>query len=83
MCMLTKRVNFLFEEETWRMLVDRAEIEQVSIGELVRKAIKKTYENKGGARLKRIQAAHKWILANRQVQKNIDYKALINAGRKY
>lgn len=81
--MLTKRVNFLFEEETLRMLQKRAAVEQVSVGELVRKAVKKTYRNKDEARLKRIQAAHKWILANRQVQKNIDYKELINAGRKY
>lgn len=83
MYMLTKRVNFLFEEETWQMLQERAMTEQVSIAELVRKAVKKTYNNKDQARLKRIQAAHKWILANRQMQKNIDYKELINAGRKY
>jgi len=65
------------------MLRDRAALEKLSIGELVRKAVKKTYENKDEARLKKIQAAHKWILTHRKVQKNIDYKALINAGRKY
>ncbi|PIP88180.1 hypothetical protein COW80_01865 [Candidatus Beckwithbacteria bacterium CG22_combo_CG10-13_8_21_14_all_01_47_9] len=81
--MLTKRVNFLFEEETLQMLRERAVLEQESVGELVRRAGKKTYENKDEARLKKIRAAHKWILANRKVFKNIDYKALINAGRKY
>jgi len=81
--MLTKRVNFLFEEATWQMLQERAVLERISVGDLVRKAVKKTYTDKDDARLKKIQAAHKWILANRQVQKNIDYKALINAGRKY
>lgn len=81
--MLTKRVNFLFEEETYKMLQARAVVESVSVGDLVRKAVKKTYIDKDFARLKKIQAAHKWILANRKVFKNIDYKALINAGRKY
>lgn len=81
--MLTKRVNFLFEEETYKMLQERAEFEKLSIGELVRKAVKKTYIDKDSAKLKKIQAAHKWILANRKVQKSIDYKALINDGRKY
>ena len=82
MCMLTKRVNFLFEEETLQMLRERAAFEQVSIGELVRKAIKKTYENKDEARLKRINQACGEIERVRTLQKNIDYKALINAGRK-
>ena len=81
--MLTKRVNFLFEEETWRMLQDRAAMEEVSIGELVRKAVKKTYADKDSARLKRIAKACRDIERIRVVQKNIDYKALINAGRKY
>lgn len=81
--MLTKRVNFLFEEETYQMLRERAALENLSIGELVRKAVKKTYADKDSARLKKIQAAHKWILTNRKVFKNIDYKALINDGRKY
>ncbi|MBU2052085.1 hypothetical protein KKH13_02660 [Patescibacteria group bacterium] len=81
--MLTKRVNFLFEEETYQMLQEQAAIERVSIGELVRKAIKKTYVDKDSARLKRIARACREIEKIRVVQKNIDYKALINAGRKY
>jgi len=51
--MLTKRVNFLFEEETLQMLRERAVLEQESVGELVRRAVKKTYENKDEARLKK------------------------------
>lgn len=65
------------------MLQEQAAIERVSIGELVRKAIKKTYVDKDSARLKRIARACREIEKIRVVQKNIDYKALINAGRKY
>lgn len=83
MYMLTKRVNFLFEEETLQMLRQRAVVERVSVGELVRKAVKKTYRNKDEARLKRIARACREIEKNRVIQKNIDYKELINYGRKY
>ncbi len=81
MCMLTKRVNFLFEEETLQMLRERAAVEQESVGELVRRAVKKTYvgENKQQKIAKAIQD----IRRIRKVFKNIDYKELINAGRKY
>ena len=81
--MLTKRVNFLFEEATWQMLQERAAMEQVSIGELVRKAVKKTYRDKNEAKLKKIARACKEIEKIRTIQKNIDYKELINYGRKY
>lgn len=83
MCMLTKRVNFLFEEETWKMLQDLSVLENLSIGELVRRAVKKTYADKDDARLKRINQACGEIERVRTLQKNIDYKELINAGRKY
>ena len=81
--MLTRRVNFLFEEETLQMLRERAVLEQESVGELVRRAVKKIYEDKGEARLKRIAKACREIEKIRVVQKNINYKELINAGRKY
>ena len=83
MCMLTKRVNFLFEEETLQLLRERAVLEQKSVGELVRRAVKKTYENKDQARLKRINQACGEIERVRTLQKNINYKELINAWRKY
>jgi len=81
--MLTKRVNFLFEEETLLMLRELAEAEAVSVSDLVRKAVKKTYEDKEKTRLKRIAKACRDIERIRVVQKNINYKELINAGRKY
>ncbi|KKS80663.1 MAG: hypothetical protein UV54_C0001G0013 [Candidatus Beckwithbacteria bacterium GW2011_GWA2_43_10] len=81
MCMLTKRVNFLFEEETLQMLRERAAVEQESVGELVRRAVKKTYV--GDNKQRKIAKAIRDIRRIRKVFKNIDYKELINAGRKY
>ncbi|MDZ4209541.1 MAG: hypothetical protein U1C56_00010 [Candidatus Curtissbacteria bacterium] len=74
-------MNFLFEEETYQMLQERAAQESVSVGDLVRKAVKKTYavDNKQQKIAKAIQD----IRRIRKVFKNIDYKELINAGRKY
>jgi len=79
--MLTKRVNFLFEEETLQMLRERAAVEQESVGELVRRAVKKTYV--GDNKQRKIAKAIRDIRRIRKVFKNIDYKELINAGRKY
>ena len=63
------------------MLASRAELESVSVGDLVRRAVKKVYvgENKQQKIAKAIQD----IRRIRKVFKNIDYKELINAGRKY
>ena len=79
--MLTKRVNFLFEEETLQMLRERAAVEQESVGELVRRAVKKTYV--GENKQRKIAKAIQDIRRIRKVFKNINYKELINAGRKY
>ncbi|MDZ7586679.1 MAG: hypothetical protein U0946_02900 [Patescibacteria group bacterium] len=79
--MLTRRVNFLFEEETWQMLQERAVLESISVGDLVRRAVKKTYA--GDNKQQKIAKAIQDIRRIRKVFKNIDYKELINAGRKY
>ncbi|MCG2691399.1 hypothetical protein L6272_01085 [Microgenomates group bacterium] len=79
--MLTKRVNFLFEEETYRMLQERAVTESISVGDLVRRTVKKTYA--GDNKQQKIAKAIQDIRRIRKVFKNIDYKELINAGRKY
>ncbi|HBR13285.1 MAG TPA: hypothetical protein DD697_01110 [Candidatus Komeilibacteria bacterium] len=81
--MLNKRVNFLFDEEMLMRLRQMAAEESVSVGDLVRKAVKKTYADKDAARLKRINQACREIERVRTLQKNINYKELINAGRKY
>lgn len=85
MCMLTKRAHILFEPSTWDLLNHISNTQDISIGQAVRKAVNKTYlkTNQSLTRkqlVKRIKANHK-LLNN--PEKPIDYKALINHGRKY
>ena len=44
--MLTKRTNILFEEEVFQHLVALANKNSTSVGDLVRKAVIKTYPKK-------------------------------------
>ncbi|MBI4059189.1 hypothetical protein HY404_03035 [Candidatus Microgenomates bacterium] len=43
--MLTKRTNILFDQELWKKLISLAEKRSISIGELVRTAVRKQYLN--------------------------------------
>ena len=81
--MLTKRTNILFEEEVFRYLVALANKNGTSVGDLVRKAVIKSYPRKKID--KRLKAYNK-ILALRKNVKNIsnkEIKEFINYGRKY
>lgn len=81
MCMLTKRAQILFEQEQWKTLMALAADERVSVSELVRKAVDRMcVEDKI---LTQRRKAIEWIRANRVVVGPIDYKELINDGRKY
>lgn len=80
--MLTKRTNILFDEELWNLLVALAAKQKTSVGDLVRSAARKVYDadQQKFARKRACDA----ILAIRVKQKGkIDYKELINYGRKY
>lgn len=79
--MLTKRTNILFEDNTWKELVALAKKRNSSVGELVRKAIKKTYFSETID--KERAGAVDTIFKIRKKHKGIDYKELINHGRKY
>jgi len=86
--MLTKRTNVLFTEEDHLMLTDLAKESNKTIGELVRHAVKKTYKatkSKSKSKTnKGLEAALKksWK-AVLHPEIPIDYKALIEYGRKY
>lgn len=81
MCMLVKRTNILFDEDLWDKLVNLAHESGKSIGKLVRKAVVETYFSDN---LAEEREAFKEILKLRKTFKGtIDYKALINEGRKY
>lgn len=81
--MLAKRTNVLLDEYDHAMLVELASQSNKTIGELIRYAVKKTYKSK-----KNLSANEKAFRMIRLATKGlnfsgIDYKALINDGRKY
>lgn len=81
--MLTRRTNLLLSEEDYAILQDLSREKNKTMGELVRHAVKKTYKTK-----KNLTATQKAFRDIRKITKDIDfsgldYKALINYGRKY
>ncbi len=81
--LLTRRTNVLLDEENYATLLMYSKDRGETIGELIRKAIKKTYKAK-----KTLTANEKAYRAIRKITKGmdfsgIDYKALIEYGRKY
>ncbi len=80
--MLTKRTNILFDNDLWELLTSVARREKSSVGEVVRSAVSKVY--KGDNMIERKNKAFETIKNSRVKQKGtVDYKALINEGRKY
>lgn len=82
MCVLNKRTQILFDQSQWQTLVDISNAKEISIGQLVREAVREKYQKKHvlEQRAKAIEST----LFNRLVsKKKIDYKELINYGRKY
>lgn len=79
---LSKRTNILFSDETWRRLIELSTKRHTSVGELVRTAIDGAYFSDSQKDEKK--QAYDDILHMRPVIRGtIDYKALINEGRKY
>lgn len=82
--MLTKRTNILLEKTDYQLLEALAKRQRISVGELIRRAIAKTYKRKIESELeqrqKRILAIMK--LWEKIKVKEIDYKSLIEYGRK-
>ena len=80
--MLTRRTNILFDDDLWDLLTSVARREKSSVGEVVRKAVSRIYAE--GNLIERKKMAFETIKKFRGKQKGIvDYKALINDGRKY
>lgn len=55
MCMLNKRTQILFDEDMYQQLVELARLHEVPMGELVRRAVKKTYSKTVERKKKRIK----------------------------
>lgn len=82
MYMLTKRVQILFDEQLWRKLSALAKKENASLGKLTRTALEGTYfQGDDRAAIRETVESIKQI--RKRVKGKIDYKALINYGRKY
>lgn len=78
--MLNKRTNILFKEETWDKLTALAQAKDKSVGELVRKAVNEVYFSQ----FDQAEEALSEILKIRKIQsKKVDYKKLIDDGRRY
>lgn len=82
MCMLNRRTNILLSKDLWNKLIKLSQAEKVSFSEAARRAIDEKYE-----RIKELEKRRKAIdttLMERLLSKDkIDYKELINYGRKY
>jgi len=80
--MLTKRTNLLLTETDYALLSHLAEKEKKSMGELIRRAIRAFYDyqavNSRRQILKEIEN-----LSTQAKTKGIDYKKLVENGRKY
>lgn len=80
--MLTKRTNILLEEDLWRQLKRVAREQNISVSQFIREAIDIKLDEK--KQLKQTQKAIDEIRKIRPHFKGkLDYKALINYGRKY
>lgn len=83
--MLTKRTHILFDEDTAFMLAELAREQATSVGNLVRRAVKKTYRDVSLAqRRKRHKAVRELLAWQKKIGtfKHIDYRALIEDGRR-
>lgn len=83
MCMLTKRTNILFSEELWKKLLKSAEVKKISVGEFVRRAVKEKYTQETDLEQRKQLLERIERIRPKPVKGKIDYKALINYGRKY
>ena len=80
--MLAKRTNILFQLDLWDQLTQLAKRMDTSVAELVRKAVQQVYFT--NSRDEDIRSAVRHIMNMKgKIKGPIDYKALINEGRKY
>lgn len=84
--MLNKRTQILFDHDFWNELLLLAKAKEVSVGELVRQALKETYFQKKEREKTAKERAFENILRLKKAIKPIGAKEIqlfINHGRKY
>lgn len=80
--MLTKRANILFEEQLWQNLLKLAGKREISVGQLVREMAEEKLADEQLQECRR-QAVEKIKRIRPHFKGKLDYKALINYGRKH
>lgn len=81
MCMLTKRTHILLDQSVWEKLVKDAKKKKISVGNLIRQSVEEKYFHEN--RDREVKEANEEIKKIRPHFKGrIDYKELINYGRK-
>lgn len=84
--MLTKRTHILFDENTALMLAMLAREQATSVGNLVRRAVTKTYKDVKINQNKRDKAVHALMALQKKFLgkfEGVDYRTLIEDGRRY
>ena len=82
MHMLTKRTNILFDQHLWNQLTKLSKKQNASVGELIRTAVEEYYELKDDTQQKIQRACNAIEATRKRVKGKLDYKDLINYGRK-
>lgn len=79
--MLTKRTNILFDDALWAKLVEVAKKQKTSVGSLVRETLSDKYMQEESFE-KRKKAIEEIERIRPHFKGKLDYKALINYGRR-
>lgn len=81
--MLTKRTHIMFDQELWEKLARLSKAQNTSVGKIVRDAVEEKLEQKKifAQRAKAIEDIKK--IRPKPFKGKIDYKELINYGRKF
>ncbi|OHA75880.1 MAG: hypothetical protein A3A32_02600 [Candidatus Wildermuthbacteria bacterium RIFCSPLOWO2_01_FULL_48_35] len=79
--MLTRRTNVLFTEDDYGLLKQLSRLKKVSIGDLVREAVRKTHKQTETLSLKALLAKTRRIGLKAKIKPH-EWKEFINEGRK-
>lgn len=81
--MLTKRAQILFEQDFWQKLSRFAQDQKTSVGQIIREAVAEKLNRDAEVKNRRRLIEATFEHRPKAVKGKIDYKQLINAGRKY
>lgn len=81
--MLNKRTQILLDEKRWKKATNMAKSQNTSIGEVIRIALDEKWQRERELSQRREAIEHIMKIRPPVSKTPIDYKALINEGRKY